>query len=125
MIIDDDDISSSAEHLAPLFDRIGGTADVAPAATVAPISIAGADMAALGVDGRKAVGLAKPVGADADGIVHSSVGPAPVAPPAVTAHELTHSLIYLLTESMAEPPIHNYSILTIHQEMSISISRCS
>ena len=86
--------TTSAEELAPLLDRIGGATDVSPAAGIVSPSVTIADVAALWVNSSQVVGLAAPPGINTGCVMNSSTGHStPVAPPAVTAQELTHLLI--------------------------------
>ena len=101
--IDDDNhiLSARVQHAAPLLDRVGSTADAAPAAGVAAPAVEGADVAALGVDGHEVDGLAEPVGTDAGRVVEPAAGDAAaVEPPAVAHQELAHSIIYLTTSDL-------------------------
>lgn len=93
VVVDDNHVggSSTADHLTPLFDTFRSTAYVSPAEEVTSIAIAGAEVAAVGVDVGEIDGFAQPVRADASGVVQASAGDSTaVEPPAPTAQELTH-----------------------------------
>jgi hypothetical protein len=69
----------------PLLDCLGSTADKAFEEAIVAVAIAGADMAALGIDHTQVVGFAKPIGADAASFVDTSAANPAIVPPAAAA----------------------------------------
>jgi hypothetical protein len=85
--------------VAPCSDAVRHAAYVSQAAEVATESIEGTDVAAVGVDSFEVRRLAQPEGAKTIGIVNPSAADTePIAPPTVTAQELTHTIISIPQE---------------------------